>query len=98
MCSIRPGTLTVANLTNNLAVTLASLGRHADAERAFRAAFEQHLALLSENHWRVRNIARNIGRVLDMQQQYDEALVWLDRAISRPARTRSDPKMLASKA
>ena len=37
-----PGTLTVANLTNNLAVTLTSLGRLADAERAFREAFEQH--------------------------------------------------------
>ena len=62
-----PGTLTEANLTNNLAVTLASLGRHAEAERAFREAFEQHLALLGENHWRVRNNARNIGRILDVQ-------------------------------
>ena len=35
-----PGTLTVANLTNNLAVTLTSLGRLADAERAFREAFD----------------------------------------------------------
>ncbi len=77
-----PGTLTVANLTNNLAVTLTSLGRHADAERAFREAFEQHLALLGENHWRVRNIARNIGRILALQDRYDEALPWMDRAIA----------------
>jgi serine/threonine protein kinase/tetratricopeptide (TPR) repeat protein len=77
-----PGTLTVANLTNNLAVTLTSLGRHADAERAFREAFEQHLALLGENHWRVRNIARNIGRILALQERFDEALPWMDRAIA----------------
>ena len=77
-----PGTLTVANLTNNLAVTLTLLGRHADAERAFREAFDQHLALLGENHWRVRNIARNIGRILDLQGRYDEALPWMDRAIA----------------
>ena len=82
-----PGTLTVANLTNNLAVTLTSLGRHADAERAFREAFEQHLALLGENHWRVRNIARNIGRILDLQGQYDEALLWMDRAIAAGTNT-----------
>ena len=82
-----PGTLTVANLTNNLAVTLTSLGRHADAERAFREAFEQHLALLGENHWRVRNIARNIGRILDLQRQHDEALLWMDRAIAIGANT-----------
>ena len=31
-----PGTLTVADLTNDLAVVLAALGRHADAERALR--------------------------------------------------------------
>ena len=77
-----PGTLTVANLTNNLAVTLTSLGRHADAERAFREAFEQHLALLGENHWRVRNIARNIGRILALQERFDDALPWMDRAIA----------------
>ena len=82
-----PGTLTVANLTNNLAVTLTSLGRHADAERAFREAFEQHLALLGENHWRVRNIARNIGRILALQQHFDEALPWMDRAIATRTNT-----------
>ncbi len=82
-----PGTLTVANLTNNLAVTLTSLGRHADAERAFREAFEQHLALLGENHWRVRNIARSIGRILALQDRYDEALPWMDRAIAAGTNT-----------
>ena len=77
----------MANLTNNLAVTLTSLGRHADAERAFREAFEQHLALLGENHWRVRNIARNVGRILDLQGQHDEALLWMDRAIAAGPKT-----------
>lgn len=82
-----PGTLTVANLTNNLAVTLTSLGRHADAERAFREAFEQHLALLGENHWRVRNIARNIGRILALQERFDDAVPWMDRAIANGTNT-----------
>ena len=87
-------TLTVANLTNNLAVTLTSLGRLADAERAFREAFDQHVSLLGEHHWRVRNIARNIGRILSLQQQYDEALPWMDRADRdrrRPRRQSEDP-------
>ena len=75
-----PGTLTVANLVNNLAATLTALGRHADAEHAFREAFEQHVALLGESHWRVRNLARNIGVIVALQQRYDEALPWMDRA------------------
>ena len=77
-----PGTLTVANLINNLAVTLTSLGRLADAERAFREAFAQHVALLGEKHWRIRNLARNVGRILALQQHYDEALPWMDRALA----------------
>ena len=76
------GTLTVAELTNSLAVTLATRGRHADAERAFRAAFEQHVALLGESHWRIQNIARNVGQVLAFQQRYREALPWMDRALA----------------
>ena len=92
-----PGTLTVANLTNNLAVTLTSLGRLADAERAFREAFEQHVALLGEHHWRVRNIARNIGRILSLQQQHAAALPWLDRAIAIGGEPRRNPKTPASR-
>ena len=75
-------TLAVANLTNNLAVTLTSLGRLGDAERAFREAFDQQVSLLGEDHWRVRNNARNIGRILTLQEQYDEALPWMDRAVA----------------
>jgi serine/threonine-protein kinase len=77
-----PGTLTVANLTNNHAVALTSLGRHADAERALRDAFERHVGLFGDNHWRSRNIARNIGLVLAMQRRYDEAVIWMDRAVA----------------
>ena len=76
------GTLTVANLINNLAVTLTSLGRLADAERAFRDAYAQHVALLGENHWRTSNLARNVGRILALQQQYEAALPWMDQAIA----------------
>ena len=75
-----PGTLPVANLVNNRATTLTALGRHAEAEHAFREAFEQHVALLGESHWRVRNLARNIGVIVALQQRYDEALPWMDRA------------------
>jgi tetratricopeptide (TPR) repeat protein len=77
-----PGTLTVADLVNDHAVALTTLGRFHDAELEFRDAFEQHVALLGNNHWRVRNLARNVGLVLALQQRYDEALPWLDRAIS----------------
>ena len=79
------GTLTVANLTNNLGTTLTSLGRLADAERAFRDAYAQHVALLGEGHWRTSNLARNVGRILALQQQYEEGLPWMDRAIAARA-------------
>jgi tetratricopeptide (TPR) repeat protein len=76
------GTLTVANLTNNLGATLTSLGRFGEAEHAFREAYAQHVSLLGENHWRTRNLARNVGRILALQQQDAEGLPWMDRAIA----------------
>ena len=79
------GTLIVANLTNSLGTTLTSLGRLAEAEHAFREAHAQHVALLGENHWRTSNVARNVGRILALQQQYKEALPWMDRAIAARA-------------
>jgi tetratricopeptide (TPR) repeat protein len=79
-----PGTLTVADLTNDRAVALTSLNRHADAERAFRDSFERHVALFGENHWRVRNIARNVGILLALQRRHGEALQWMDRAVAIP--------------
>ena len=57
-----------------------TVGRHADAERSFRSTFETHRELLGEDHWRTRNVARNVGRVLALQQRYVEALPWMDRA------------------
>ena len=80
-----PGTLTVADLTNDLAVVLAAVGRHADAERAFRDSFDRHVVLFGESHWRIRNVARNLGLVLALQQRYREALPWMDRAVSSRA-------------
>jgi hypothetical protein len=74
--------LTVANLNNNLAVALTTLGRHAEAERVFREAFAQHVSLLGESHWRTRNLARNIGKVLQLQQRDEDALSWLDQAVA----------------
>jgi tetratricopeptide (TPR) repeat protein len=74
--------MTVANLFNNLATTQANLGRPADAERSFRAAFETHHSLLGERHWQTRNVARNVGRTLEMQKRHAEALVWMDRAVA----------------
>jgi serine/threonine-protein kinase len=79
-----PGTLTVADLTNDRAVALTSLNRHADAERAFRDSFERHVALFGEHHWRVRNIARNVGILLALQRRHGEALQWMDRAVAIP--------------
>jgi eukaryotic-like serine/threonine-protein kinase len=75
-------TLPVANLINNHAVTLASLGRLGDSERAFIEAFDLHRTLLGDTHWRLRNVARNIALVIGMQGRENEALPWLDRAVS----------------
>ena len=74
----------VAELLNNLAVTQANAGKHLEAERSLRASFETHRALFGEEHWRTRNTARNVGRVLEIQGRYEEALRWMDRATSIP--------------
>ncbi len=74
-------TLTVANLVNNLGVTLSLLGRHGEAERLFRDAYETHRLLVGERHWRTANATRNVGRSLALQQRYREAVAWMDRAI-----------------
>ncbi len=72
----------MAELINNLAVTQANAGKLLEAESSFRASFETHHALFGEEHWRTRNTARNVGRVLEIQGRYEEALVWMDRANS----------------
>jgi tetratricopeptide (TPR) repeat protein len=79
-----PETFVVANLLSNLGVTQAALGAHSDAEASFRAAFDSMRALLGEDHWNTRNIARNVGRALQLQQRYVEALEWMDRAGAVP--------------
>ena len=66
---------------NNLGVTLSVLGRHSEAERLFRDAYETHRVLVGERHWRTANVARNVGRSLALQQRYREAVAWMDRAI-----------------
>ncbi len=74
----------VAELLNNLAVTQANAGKPLEAERSLRASFETHRALFGEEHWRTRNTARNLGRILEIQGRYGEALSWMDRANSMP--------------
>ena len=43
------------------------------------------VALVGEEHWRTRNVARNVGRALALQRRYAEALPWMDRSIVVPA-------------
>ena len=74
-------TLTVANLVNNLGVTVSVQGRHSEAERLYRDAYETHRVLFGERHWRTANVTRNVGRALALQQRYREAVAWMDRAI-----------------
>jgi tetratricopeptide (TPR) repeat protein len=77
-----PGTLPEANLVNNLAVSLASLGRHAEAESAFRDSYDLHVSLVGREHWRSTNAARNVGQILALQRRFDDALPWFDRALA----------------
>ena len=74
-----PETMTVANLINSLGTTQAFMGRHADAERSFQAAFETHRSLLGDDPLAHANVARNVGRALALQQRYADALPWMDR-------------------
>ena len=82
LCDEIEAMLAAAGPDRALAIERFIVDRASDAERAFREAFEQHVALLGEHHWRVGNIARNIGQILSLQQQHAAALPWLDRAIA----------------
>ncbi len=75
---------TVAELWNNLAFTQANARKFQESEESFRGSFEMHRALFGEAHWRTRNVARNVGRALELEGRYAEALVWMDRAAVRP--------------
>jgi hypothetical protein len=48
------------------------------------------VTLVGAEHWRTRNVARNVARALTLQRRYAEALPWLDRAIAVPVGSR-DP-------
>ena len=79
-----PESATVANLLNNLGTIQAIAGKHLDAERSFRASFGTLHSLYGESHWRTRNAARNVGRALELQRRYAEALSWMDRSNIMP--------------
>jgi serine/threonine-protein kinase len=79
-----PNSLPLANLLNNLGVTLTRLGRLGEAELTFREGFDRHVDTVGDGHWRTRNAARNVGRILALQQRYAESLTWMDRAIAVP--------------
>jgi tetratricopeptide (TPR) repeat protein len=72
----------VANLLNNLAVTQSALGRHREAEQLLRESHQVHRVLVGACHWRTANVARNVGRLLLLQQRYTKALPWLDEAVA----------------
>ena len=63
-------------------MTLSALGRHSEAEQLLRESHGIHGVLLGTRHWRTANVARNVGRLLALQQHYTEALPWLDGAIA----------------
>ena len=78
-----PDSATVANLLNISRRRKPTPASIVDADRSYRASFETHRALYGEDHWRTRNVARNVGRVLELQRRYAEALPWMDRAAAR---------------
>jgi hypothetical protein len=64
----------VAIALNNLAVTQAHRGHIQDAEGSFAESRRLYAKLLGPEHWETANAARNVARMLEMQERYREAL------------------------
>ncbi len=65
---------------NNLGTSLAILGEHSDARKAFFEALQRWQTVYGPEHSQVANTARNIGRTYVLEGRNAEALVYLDRA------------------
>jgi tetratricopeptide (TPR) repeat protein len=63
-------------------VTLANLGRTAEAEQALRRSMEGFEAAFGPRHWKVANASRNVGQLLAFQGRYAEGLPFIERAIA----------------
>jgi serine/threonine-protein kinase len=72
----------VATSWGAVGVTLANLGRTAEAEQALRRSLQGFEAALGPLHWKVANAARNVGQLLAFQGRYAEGLPFIERAIA----------------
>ena len=65
---------------NNLGVALSQVGDHREAEEAFRHALAILVERYGPGHGQSTNTLRNVGRSLQLQRRYDEALPLLEEA------------------
>jgi eukaryotic-like serine/threonine-protein kinase len=77
-----PQSRVVAHNLNNLGVLLAGQSRFVDAEKAFRDSHAAHVALLGAAHPETTSIARSIGTVIGLQENWSEALPWVERSLA----------------
>jgi serine/threonine-protein kinase len=76
-----PDSFQVANALNNLAVALASQDRLREAADAFRRAYDRHVALFGDDHWRTINTMRNVGMMALLMDEPKECEGWMARAV-----------------
>ena len=78
---VGPDSYQVANALNNLAVVLTNQGRAREAADLFRQAYDRHVAIFGEPHWRTVNAMRNVGMALLLIDEPRDAETWMRRAV-----------------
>ena len=79
--SLGPDSFQVANSLNDLAVALANQGRLREAASAFQQAYDCHVVIFGDAHWRTVNALRNVGIALLLLGQSNDAATVMRRAL-----------------
>jgi serine/threonine-protein kinase len=78
---VGPDSFQVANSLNNLAVDLANQERLVEAADTFKNAYERHVGLFGERHWRTLNAMRNVGMSMLLLDDPAECERWMTAAV-----------------
>lgn len=73
----------VASARASLAGTLARQGKYALAEQQSREVLEIYRKTLEPDHWHIATVQSNIGRIILLQERYEEAEPFLTTACQR---------------
>ncbi len=78
---VGPDSVQVATFLNDLAVTVANQGRLREATDMFVRAYDGHVRIFGEVHWRTVNAMRNVGIAHLLQDDPRACETWMTRAL-----------------